>query len=69
MSIQNDLFNQTYLTDIINKYSFISDIVVSWNFKNPTWHQQMKLDELAKEVMNLDINKESTDDTYSYSHD
>jgi len=69
VSIQNDMSNPTHLTDIINKYSFISDIVLSWNFKNPTWNQQMKLDELAEEVMNLDINKESTDDTYSYSHD
>ena len=30
---------------------------------------QMKLDELVEDVMNLDINKESMDDTSSHSHD
>ena len=30
---------------------------------------QMKLDELVKDVMNLDINKEFMDDNHGYSHD
>ena len=30
---------------------------------------QMKLDELVKDVMNLDINKESMDDNRGYSQD
>ena len=30
---------------------------------------QMKLDELVKDVMNLDINKESMDDNHGHSQD
>ena len=58
------------------------DIIGNWNFTDPRTTNtflffyffgielaQMKLDELVKDVMNLDIKKESMDDNRGHSQD
>ena len=55
------------------------DIIENWNFTDSRTTNtffffgieltQIKLDELVKDVMNLDINKESIDDNRGHSQD